>query len=211
MARVRSLACALMFCVVAAPAQAAVILDTDYEWTGVESAAAGRLFRDGVTSTWANPKSQANPVGGSFLYTTFKVPVGEANFLRITLSTLFEGAGAGIYNTMIGGYHGTFNPTDLTENWLGDPGLSSGNPPETRSFEIIAAPNSTVVLFLHQTNGGTGFAGDISHIRVDAFLDANESEPSTVPEPTSLLLVGSGLIAAVTRARRVAKPQDRRL
>jgi PEP-CTERM motif-containing protein len=189
-------------------AEAAVILDTDYVWTETESTLSTRIFRDAVGTTWANfGEAFSGTTGvGAYRFTTFSVSVGDANYLRLTLTTPVDVYG---YNAMIAGYQGSFNPADLSSNWLGDPGYSTGGPPVSNSFEVIAAQNSTFVVLLLQVNDDFfNVTGATSHVRVDAFMDANETEPppATVPEPTSLSLLGTGLgAAAVLRRRRAAR------
>jgi hypothetical protein len=183
--------------------EAAVILDTDYAWTDTESTLSTRIFRDGDGTTWANfPEPFEGTIGsGAYRYTTFNVSVGDANFLRVTLDNPVTTAR---YNAMIAGYQGSFTPTNLSLNWLGDPGLSTGGPVVPISFEVIAPQHSTFVVLLFQIDSSNSlFAGSISHVRVDGFMDANETEPpAAVPEPATLSLLTAGLLGAVGMRRR---------
>jgi hypothetical protein len=196
--------CALVVLLLAAREVAATpILDTGtilFATTGTEF---GRLSRDGVPSDWASTKRFPGVTGAptARAYDLFTVNAGPYPYLQIVLddpaAALFASA-----------YLGAFTPVNsapnygLNVNYLGDAGLTQpvGNP---SFFQIVVAPNSTVLIPINELNPGGG-AGASFSLLVEGFFDTNYND--TVPpvtEPASFALFGSGAaFLAVTRRRK---------
>ncbi len=115
-----------------------------------------RVNRDGIVSACGTARTQNAPIAGSFAFDAFTVPVaagGGPTCITITLNVTETIAPA---NYSLAAYLNTFNPADLTQNWLGDPGLSTGSPPTQLSFSVIVPQGQRVVIVILNTNGTTG-------------------------------------------------------
>ena len=195
-----------MLLLLAAIAQADVILDVadTFAATGTQY---GRISRNGVASTWGSVKAFPGVTGAPTArgYETFTVDTGIYSYIQVDLddpnSALFVTA-----------YLNSFNPVNsapnygLDVNYLGDPGSSQpfGNP---SFFQFAVAPHSTLVISINEINGGAG-AGNGFEVAVEGFCSADYGDTSNggcttpVPEPGSIMLVGTGLSLALGKLRK---------
>ncbi len=120
-----------------------------------------RYFRDGVVSACGVPRTQAAPIAATRTYDAYTIPVGGAGTVCVTVQlTVLEQAAS---NYMVAAHLNSFNPANLTANWLGDPGLSSGIPPLFRSFTVnVPAGNNLVIVVLNTNATGDGGAYELN-------------------------------------------------
>lgn len=177
--------------------EAAVIFDSGTVTFSPTGSQFGRLFRDGLSSTWGEQKVFPGVTGAptARAYQSFTVNAGPYPFLQIQLdnpnAALFAAA-----------YRNSFTPANtapnygLSVNYLGDAGNSQpfGNP---SFFQLLVAPNSTVVIPINEVNPGGG-TGTTFSLLVEGFYNADFSE---VPEPSSTFLLLSGLALFGMRLR----------
>ena len=159
----------------------AVVLDSGtYTWTGSESTQTGRVFRDGVPSTWATPKpfpGTANTLQHPHVLFG-PINVGSTNFLQVTLTS-------DSLNNFAVGYTTAFDPTNIGTNYVGDAGASA----LSTIFQVVLAPGADFLLNVEFVPAEPG-SGTFSY-QVEGF-----AQP--VPEPATLLLIGTG-VAGVAR------------
>ena len=153
--------------------------------------------------------------GTAYHYTTIDIDIGAleagyvfGGFLQID----FFAAGAPVL--FLAAYQGSFDPTDLSHNWLGDGGTS---PPKygTNStfFQIIAGPTDHIILAINETAPGAGL-DVLGSITIEAFSDVNFTDlvRSTAPEPgtPAMLFLGLAVLMAVRRssARAARNPRS---
>jgi hypothetical protein len=153
-----------------------------------------RLFRDAIPSTWASPKvfpgTFSEAAGVTDFFKTVSLTPGSLNFVRVTYEWL-SGPNANIFFV---GYLNTFDINNLSANYLGDPGSSvTAGFPGPQSFEVFV-PNADSLVLAFNTVGGDAF-GSVLY-SVEGF------EANAVPEPSAMLLLGSGLIGVGVYARR---------
>lgn len=121
--------------------------------TGTSPTMANRLFRDGVASTCQTRKASPGPYGvtGTYAYQTFQFTVAGVPRC-VTVTT--DGTGCGgqmIFGTL---YLGSFDPTNLSKNYLADAGASATAIPWTRAFSFVSDPSETYVAMVSVVASG---------------------------------------------------------
>lgn len=154
-----------------------------------------RLFRDGIPSTWASPKifpgTFSEAAGVTDFFRTVTLTPGSLEFVRVT----YEWSSGTNANIFLVGYLNSFDINNLSANYLGDPGSSVlENFPGPQSFEVFVPNTDSLVLAFNTVNGGA--FGSVLY-SVEGF-EAN----AAVPEPATILLLGSGLLGMGVYARR---------
>lgn len=111
-----------------------------------------RLNRDGVVSACGVARTQNAPIAATRTFDkyTFSNTSGATVCVTVRLTVVEQAAS----NYMVGAFS-TFVPTNLTSGWLGDPGLSSGIPPNVLTFgvNIAAGASFDVVVFNANATG----------------------------------------------------------
>ncbi len=103
---------------------------------------ANRLFRPGATSSCTVPYAFPGTLAGTILYAThtYTNTTGLSQCGTFTLTT-----SDATTNIQFGIWSGSFNPASMATNYLADPGVSSGTPPNTTSCQATIAAGATVV------------------------------------------------------------------
>ncbi len=167
----------------------------------------GRLSRNGVPQDWSGgePFPGVVNMGTSYHYATLDLDIGalEAGFVfGGFLQIIFDSTAT---TTFLSAYLSSYNPADLSDNWLGDPGFSGnlfGTDPVF--FQVIVGSTDHLILVLNETvpGGGLDLPGIIT---VEAFSDTEFTDlVRATPEPHNLALLVCGL-ALLIMARRSAR------
>ncbi|WP_213804377.1 PEP-CTERM sorting domain-containing protein [Granulicella sp. dw_53] len=181
----------------------AEVIDSFSGTIGTGTSQTGRLSRDGIISDWSSSKTFPGEINTSttYYYSTYSYTSTDllsASYIQIDMDSTSA-------NTFISAYLNSYDPTNKSLNYLGDEG-QSGNffGVDTVSFQIVVPANGTLVLVLNTTAGGTTGSADPFTITVEAFAntDFDDPAPTSVPEPATFVLLGSGLVGMAGAVRR---------
>lgn len=136
--------------------------DPSFTGTQTHGTTVGRLNRNGIGSTCGAPKTclQFDSVTGR-AYDTYAIPnqSGQDQCVTINLSAPADTT----CNIQTNAYLTSFNAASICDNYLGDPGLSTGVPPTPTSFSVTVPAGQTLVIVAMTTNPGeTGCAYTIN-------------------------------------------------
>jgi hypothetical protein len=165
----------------------------------------GRISRDGVTSDWSSPKPFPGIINPTtvYAYHTFSVADPHFQFVQITFDSVST-------DTFASAYLNSYNPTNPSQNYLGDPGFSGNSfGTDPLVFQVVVPLNSNVVVLVNETVSVAGL-GDPFHIIVEGFTDSNFDDTIT-PEPTSAALGAIGMGVALLLCYRRRGRNDSRL
>ena len=163
----------------------------------------GRPSRNGVIQTWTGAETYPgiiNPAT-SYAYTTYTFSASlftGAPYVEISVFDTLDYAA-----DFVSAYANSYNVNSRSTNWLGDEG-SSGNyfGVDAIYFDTILPAGSNLVLVLNDSS--TLGLNDPINIEVDAYADTSYDDPVVTPEPSTFVMLGTGLFwaAGAVRGRR---------
>ncbi len=173
----------------------------------------GRLSRNGIPQDWSGTEAYPGVINTTtpYHYRTYFYNVGLTPYIQISIDSISA-------LTFFSAYQTFYNPTNLAQQWLGDPGGSGNynfdnvpaNEVDPRFFQVTAAANSTLVLVVNEstTNGGIG---QPFNLLVEGFSDTEYDDEtvlaavpaaSRIPEPSTMLLLAPLALVVGLKSRR---------
>jgi len=165
--------------------------------TSTDPTQLGRISRNNVPSDWSGPKAFPGFINTTtaYYYSEYVIPnawfdfgaAGYAGYVQVDIDSISA-------NSFGSAYLGSYDPSNPSANYLGDPG-SSGNyfGTDPLFYQFYLPQGDDLVLVFNNTSAAG--VGDSLNITVEGFLDTQYTDPATVPEPASLMLLGTGILA----------------
>ena len=152
----------------------------------------GRISRNGIPSDWSQQKAFPGWINTSttYWYTVYTVNAGVTPYIEVSLNSTAS--------VFVAAYFGGYNPSNPTATYWGDAGSSQpfGGP---SSFQVVVPEFQDLTLVINNTAGSGGGVGDPYELIVQGYLD---TQYTNTPEPSSLLLLGSGALGIAGLVRR---------
>ncbi|MGI4757249.1 MAG: PEP-CTERM sorting domain-containing protein [Janthinobacterium lividum] len=168
----------------------------------------GRPSRNGIPQTWTGqetyPGLLSTTTTTTYYYTTYTYAASLfAGAPYVDISVTDESNSALFF---VSAYAGSYNPASRQTGWLGDEGGSgnyfNGLPADGRYFDVILPVGQNLVLMVTTTGGGTSGTNQLYDIGVSAFGDTQLGDPVVTPEPSTIIELGTGMLAMAGVVRR---------
>lgn len=153
----------------ASAANAAVTVTGTFD--GTEATMDGRLFRNATASTCSPTKAYPG-ISGAGSARAYRTDTVYNNGPAQCVTVAFDVGTCGT-NVHLVAYAGSFNPADLSQNYIGDVGSSS-----SQSFSFTAPADSAIVIMAQDNNGVAA--------RCTYSFTSTELFPTPVLSPTAI-------------------------
>jgi hypothetical protein len=158
-----------------------------------------RFVRDWAPSACGTPKAAPEtadtvPAARHADTYTFSNPTGTAQCVTIRL----DSACTGTNDIFSAAYLGSFNPNNITQNYLGDLGNSPGQDGGTSSYAVTVPANSTLIVTVYEVtpNGGCG----AYTLTVSGCLVTTPQSSPSVKQGTDPPVSGQSANSAISKA-----------
>lgn len=111
-----------------------------------------RYFRDNSASACGTPGAQTAPIAATRNYDAYSFQNTSGSAACITVSLRLPAPGAAASNYFVAAHLGSFNPSNLTTNWAGDAGSSTGFLTTAVGFGVNVPAGQTLIVVV--SDGG---------------------------------------------------------
>ena len=176
-------------------AAASILTTINDQLTISDPTQTGRLSRNGVPSDWSTVKAYPGAAGLTTTYhyktySLFASAFSLAPYVQISIDDPDTAIFVSTYLT-------SYDPANKDVNYFGDAGFSGTSFGMPGFFQVDVPVGMDLVIVVNEV--GNGIDKPYS-LLVEQFADTMYTDP--VPEPASLLLMGSGLLAVAKRLRK---------
>ncbi len=112
----------------------------------VSGVLAQRYFRDGTASVCGTPGAQTAPITATRNYDAYSFQNTGGSTACITVSLRLPAPGAAASNYFVAAHLGSFDPNNLTANWAGDSGVSTGLLTDPVGFGVNVPAGQTLIV-----------------------------------------------------------------
>ncbi len=150
---------------------------------------ATRIFRPGTpTSTCAGvtPPTPFNIDTGPFIYNVHYITNSGGSPLCTTVTLHVVTEGTAVTNMQCSAFMAPFAAGDITNQtrYLGDAGVSSGNPPVDTTFQLTIPASTTIALVVLNVNASPAGQGTVYQVISDQDIFCQQATPSPTPTGT---------------------------
>ena len=189
-----------------ATAKADTVVAFSTSITALDTSELGRGSRSSIPQDWSGTETYTGRVNTTttYYYKTFSFAASLFTGGGYVDISDFEPGNTAVY--FLTAYAGSYNPANPALNWLGDAGFSGNyQTNDGGDFQVILPANQNLVLLLNNTAAGGSGLGTPINIQVDNYSDSLYSPPlavATTPEPSTFLMLGTGLLSMSGFIRR---------
>jgi len=105
-----------------------------------------RYFRDGTASVCGTPGVQTVPIAATRNYDAYSFQNTSGSAICLAISLRLPAPGAAASNYFVAAHLGSFDPNNLTTNWAGDSGVSTGLLTDPVGFGVNVPAGQTLIV-----------------------------------------------------------------
>ncbi len=146
---------------------------------------ATRIFRPGAPTVMCNvsPTWPGNTGTGPFIYNVHYITNGGGTPLCTAVTLHYVSGGTATVNMQVSAFMAPFAAGDITNSarYLGDAGVSTGNPPVDTMFQLTVPAGTTIALVVFNVNASPAGQGAVYQLILDQDIYCGGGTPTPTP------------------------------